>query len=102
MKHDLYVLYAMICMQAMVDCLYHNQDIHPLNMTLTQQRFSKNFDEKGYFCMGTNCNLTATKSSISRSLIGLPVSASAYGFHINKKQGEIGRSRDSFQQGGNL
>ena len=31
----------MICMQTMMDCLYHNQDIHPLNMSLTQQRFSK-------------------------------------------------------------
>ena len=136
-----------------MDCLYHNQDIHPLNMSLTQQRFSKKdfpggsegkasaynagdpgsipgsgrspgegngnplqysclensmdggawlatvhgvtksrtrlsnftFDEKGYFCMGTERNLTETKSSISRSLIGLSVSASPYGFHINKK-----------------
>ena len=75
----------MICMQAMMDCLYHNQDIHPWNMSLTQQRFSKNFDEKGRFCMGTKCNFTETKSSISRSLIGLPVSAFAYGFHINMK-----------------
>ena len=143
----------MICMQTMMDCLYHNQDIHPLNMSLTQQRFSKKdfpsgsegkasaynagdpgsipgsgrspgegngnplqysclensmdggawlatvhgvtksrtrlsnftFDEKGYFCMGTERNLTETKSSISRSLIGLSVSASPYGFHINKK-----------------
>lgn len=75
----------MICMQAMMDCVYHNQDIHPLNMSLTQQRFSKDFDEKGYFCMGTKRNLTETKSSISRSLIRLPVSAFAYGFHINRK-----------------
>ena len=34
-------------MQTMMDCLYHNQDIHPLNICLTQQTFGKNFDDKG-------------------------------------------------------
>ena len=68
-----------------MDCVVHG-------VTKSRTRLSNfTFDEKGYFCMGTERNLTETKSSISRSLIGLSVSASAYGFHINKKQEETGR-----------
>lgn len=88
----------MICMQAMMDCVYHNQDIHSLNMSLTQQRFSKDFYYMGYFCMGTKRNLTGNKIKYLRSLIRLPVSAFAYGFHINRNRERQEESRDSFQQ----
>lgn len=84
-------------MQAMLEWL-HDQGIHPLNMPLTHQKFSKTFEEESPFCMCTTYNFTAAKLSNPRGLIRLPVSASPVGLTLTRNWERHGESRDSFQQ----
>lgn len=56
----------------MMNCLYHDQDIHPLTIRLTQQTFGKNFDDKGSLMQQTPAIQQAFLDYLSQPpLIGL-------------------------------